>query len=87
MDCPHSIVKQRKPIVPKKFSFREWWKEEKAKLDKMSFRKAVKYIWQYYWLFIIGIIGAVWFLVYFISLCRNSPALLYTAPSSVPDPQ
>ena len=67
MDCPHSIVKQRKPIVPKKFSFREWWKEEKAKLDGMSFRKAVKYIWQYYWLFIIGIIGAVWFLVYFIS--------------------
>ena len=48
----------------KKFSFREWGKEEKAKLDEMSFKKAVKYIWQYYWIFILASIGIVWLLVF-----------------------
>ena len=52
--------------MPKKFSFREWWKEERAKLSEMSFKKAVKYIWQYYWIFILGFIGLTWFLVFFI---------------------
>ena len=50
--------------MPKKFSFREWWKEERAKLSEMSFKKAVKYIWQYYWIFILGIIGIVWLAVF-----------------------
>jgi hypothetical protein len=50
--------------VPKKFSFREWWKEERAKLSEMSFKKAVKYIWQYYWIFILGFIGIVWLAVF-----------------------
>ena len=50
--------------MPKKFSFREWWKEERAKLSEMSFKKAVKYIWQYYWIFILGFIGIVWLAVF-----------------------
>ena len=52
--------------MPKKFSFREWWNEECAKLSEMSFKKAIKYIWQYYWIFILGFIGLVCFLVYLI---------------------
>ena len=50
--------------MPKKFSFREWWKEERAKLSEMSFKKGVKYIWQYYWIFILGFIGIVWLAVF-----------------------
>ena len=50
--------------MPKKFSFREWWNEERAKLSEMSFRKAVKYIWQYYWIFILCIIGIIWLAVF-----------------------
>ena len=50
--------------MPKKFSFSEWWKEEHAKLSEMSLKKALKYIWQYYWIFIIGFIGIVWFAVF-----------------------
>lgn len=50
--------------MPKKFSFREWWNEERAKLSEMSFKKAVKYIWQYYWIFILGIVGIIWLAVF-----------------------
>ena len=50
--------------MPKKFSFRKWWIEERAKLSEMSFKKAVKYIWQYYWIFILGLIGIVWLAVF-----------------------
>ena len=50
--------------MPKKFSFRKWWKEEREKLSEMSFKKAVKYIWQYYWIFILGFIGIIWLAVF-----------------------
>ena len=52
--------------MPKKFSFREWLEEERAKLSEMSFRKAVKYIWQYYWIFILGIIGGICLAVFIV---------------------
>ena len=58
--------KDKNQSVKKRLTFREWLDEERAKLSKMSFGKAVKYIWQYYSLYIIGIIGAVWFIVYMI---------------------
>ncbi|MBR6088589.1 MAG: hypothetical protein IKP86_01555 [Anaerolineaceae bacterium] len=53
--------------MKKKLSFREWLREEREKLGRMSVRQGIKYIWQYYSLFIIGAIAAVWFLVYFIT--------------------
>ena len=52
--------------MPKKFSFREWFEEERAKLSEMSFGKAAKYIWQYYWIFILGIIGVIWLTVFIV---------------------
>lgn len=52
--------------LKKRLSFREWLEEEREKLSKMSFPKAIKYIWQYYWIYILGIVGAIcgiWYLV------------------------
>lgn len=60
--------------MKKRLTFREWLAEERAKLSGMSFKKAVKYIWQYYWIFILGFIGAVWLIVYVIGhLLRGTP--------------
>ena len=47
--------------MKKRLSFREWLEEERTKLSGMSLGKAVKYIWQYYWIFILGIVGVIWF--------------------------
>lgn len=59
--------KDKNQSVKKKLTFHEWLAEERAKLSEMTFGKAVKYIWQYYWIFILGFIGAVWFIVFFIN--------------------
>ena len=53
--------------MKKKLSFREWLAEERAKLSEMSFGKAVKYIWQYYWIFILGAIGLIWFVWFLVT--------------------
>ena len=38
---------------------RNWYENEKEKLSTMDRAKAVQYIWQYYKLWIIGIVAAV----------------------------
>ena len=53
--------------MKKRLSFREWLAEERAKLSEMSFGKAVKYIWQYYWIFILGAIGLIWFVWFLVT--------------------
>ena len=53
--------------MKKKLSFREWLAEERAKLSEMSFGKAVKYIWQYYWIFILGAVGLIWFVWFLVT--------------------
>ena len=53
--------------MKKRLTFREWLAEERAKLSEMSFGKAVRYIWQYYWVFILGFAGVVIFVWYLIT--------------------
>lgn len=56
-----------------KNQIRRFLKEELAKIRKLSFREAVEYIWQYFGLFIVLFIGAVWLLVSFISGLISGP--------------
>ena len=52
---------------PKKFSFRACLEEERAKLSRMTLAQGIRYIWQYFYIFILGFIGLVWLIVYGIS--------------------
>lgn len=53
---------------------RAWFLEERAKIRGMSFQKAAKYIWHYYWLYICGIVGAIAAIIYLLVLLfRGSP--------------
>ena len=47
-----------------KEQLRAWWLEERRKLRRLDTREKLKYIRQYYLLWIIGIIGVVWLAVY-----------------------
>ena len=47
--------------------------KEKAKLDKMTMKEAVRYIWQYFGLFIVGFIGVIWLLVWGITRLIAGP--------------
>ena len=49
---------------PKKFSFRSFLEEERAKLSRMTLSQGIRYIWQYFYIFILGFIGLVWLIVY-----------------------
>lgn len=49
---------------PKKFSFRNFLEEERAKLSRMTPGQAIRYIWQYFYIFILGFIALVWLIVY-----------------------
>ena len=50
--------------MKRRLTFREWLTEERAKLSAMTIREAIRYIWQYYYIFILGFAGLVWFLIY-----------------------
>ena len=39
-----------------KIWFRAFWAREKEKLDKLTTRQKIRYIWDYYWLWILGIV-------------------------------
>ena len=52
--------------MKRKLKFREWLEEERAKLSEMTLRQGLRYIWQYYSLYILGFTGAVWLIVYLI---------------------
>lgn len=43
---------------------REWYRQEKQKLEVLDTRQKAEYIWQYYKLWIIGIVCAVLFAIY-----------------------
>ena len=49
---------------PKKFSFRDFLEEERAKLSRMTLSQGIRYIWQYFYIFILGFIGLVCLIVY-----------------------
>lgn len=50
--------------LKKRLTFREWLDEERGKLSRMTFSAGIRYIWQYYWIFIVGFIGLIWLIVY-----------------------
>lgn len=53
---------------------RAWYYEERKKLSSMSWRDRIRYIRQYYWLYISGIIGVIALIVFVIArLLRGSP--------------
>jgi hypothetical protein len=51
-----------------KTNVRTFLREERDKLREMTFRQRVKYIWQYFGIFIIAFIAIVWLGVYFITI-------------------
>ena len=53
--------------------FRNWFENEKLKLSTMDRAKAVEYIWQYYKLWIIGIVGAICIGAYLLTLSLTTP--------------
>ena len=66
---------------------RTFLRQESAKLREMTFRQRVKYIWQYFGIFIIAFIGIVWLGVYFIvHLRQGEPEYwLYAAFANTPN--
>ncbi|MBR1758106.1 MAG: hypothetical protein IJ744_05180 [Lachnospiraceae bacterium] len=51
---------------------KEWWTEETTKLKGLSPAKRVKYIWQYYKLWIIGILALIYLTVFLIVRISNN---------------
>ena len=66
--------------------FRNWLENEKLKLSTMDRAKAVEYIWQYYKLWIIGIVSAVCIGAYLLTLSLTKPKenWLYVVFANVP---
>ena len=64
---------------------RNWYENEKEKLSTMDRAKAVQYIWQYYKLWIIGIVAAVGIGVYLFTLSLSPKEnWLYVTFANVP---
>ena len=66
--------------------FRNWLENEKLKLSTMDRAKAAEYIWQYYKLWIIGIVSAVCIGAYLLTLSLTKPKenWLYVVFANVP---
>lgn len=70
-----------------KYKLRRFFREEREKIKKMSFKQAVGYIWQYFGLFIVLEIALIWLTVWGISRLIAGPPeyWIYAAFANTPN--